>query len=372
MNETINLSQLIVKLGSVTGADNNTSRRFLREFFATVTDVLAQEGDDASLTIPGIGTFMRSAGADGQSPVTVVFQADDAILGDANKPFSVFEAVEVARGICPDELNREPLPHEDDDKEVEEEPSDQIVDERIIFSPEPEPDSDEKSEEPQSQDADLEEEISARNENADIDIDNSDYEASSIVPSFPEDEDDVNSDYLPQPERAKSRAWVWFVVVGLVAGIAAGLWWGLTVDVSFPEDEALIEEVVQTDTTVDISQTSESTAVEENVPEVNLETSGSVQVSEAVSSQPAQQEPVYETVSPTNYLSSMARRHYGAQIYWVYIYEANTDILGHPDRIAPGTRVVIPPKSSFPQASSEAEARRIAERKAAEINRRFR
>ena len=370
MNETINLSQLIVKLGSVTGADSNTSRRFLREFFATVTDVLAQEGEDASLTIPGIGTFKRSTGADGQSPVTVVFQADDAILGEANKPFSVFEAVEVAQGICPDELNSEPLPEAADEIEDEEEPSDKIVEERTILNREP--DTEEESEELQSHEADFEEEVSAQNENADIDIDNSGYEASSIVPSFPEDEDDVNSDYLPQPERAKSRAWVWFVVVGLVAGIAAGLWWGLTVEVTFPEDEALIEEVVTNDTTDIISQTSESAAVEENVPDANLETSESVPVAEPVSSQPAPREPVYEIVSPTNYLSSMARRHYGAQIYWVYIYEANTDILGHPDRIAPGTRVVIPPKSSFPQASSEAEARRIAERKAAEINRRFR
>lgn len=82
-------------------------------------------------------------------------------------------------------------------------------------------------------------------------------------------------------------------------------------------------------------------------------------------------EAVYETVSASNYLSSMARRHYGAQVYWVYIYEANADHLGHPDRIAPGTRLLIPPRSTFPQAASEREAREIAQRKANEIRARY-
>ena len=53
----------------------------------------------------------------------------------------------------------------------------------------------------------------------------------------------------------------------------------------------------------------------------------------------------------------MARRHYGAQVYWVYIYEANADHLGHPDRIAPGTRLLIPPRSTAaaPEPTSETQ-----------------
>ena len=59
--------------------------------------------------------------------------------------------------------------------------------------------------------------------------------------------------------------------------------------------------------------------------------------------QPAQEKaPVYDTVSPSRYLTTIARDHYGRKDYWVFIYEANTDRLNHPNRISPGTQVVIP------------------------------
>ncbi|MDE5930510.1 MAG: hypothetical protein K2H03_08530 [Muribaculaceae bacterium] len=49
----------------------------------------------------------------------------------------------------------------------------------------------------------------------------------------------------------------------------------------------------------------------------------------------------------------MARHHYGHMEYWVYIYEANPG-LGHPDRIKPGTIVMIPTEESFAQANDSA------------------
>ncbi len=51
---------------------------------------------------------------------------------------------------------------------------------------------------------------------------------------------------------------------------------------------------------------------------------------------------VTDTISSTRYLTTMARRHYGRMEYWVYIYEANADKLGHPDRLDAGTVVTIP------------------------------
>ncbi|MCH5233195.1 MAG: HU family DNA-binding protein [Muribaculaceae bacterium] len=56
---------------------------------------------------------------------------------------------------------------------------------------------------------------------------------------------------------------------------------------------------------------------------------------------------VYDTVSTTRYLTTIAREHYGNHNFWPYIYEENKDILGHPDRITPGTRVVVPPLSKY-------------------------
>lgn len=57
--------------------------------------------------------------------------------------------------------------------------------------------------------------------------------------------------------------------------------------------------------------------------------------------------PVYDTITRTRYLTTIAKEHYGNFNLWPYIYEENKAILGHPDRIKPGTRVVVPPLSKY-------------------------
>lgn len=56
---------------------------------------------------------------------------------------------------------------------------------------------------------------------------------------------------------------------------------------------------------------------------------------------------VYDTITKTRYLTTMAKDHYGNFNLWPYIYKENEAFLGHPDRIRPGTRVVIPPLSKY-------------------------
>lgn len=49
-----------------------------------------------------------------------------------------------------------------------------------------------------------------------------------------------------------------------------------------------------------------------------------------------------DRVTNTRYLTTMAKEHYGNYNFWPYIYLENEGKLGHPDRIKPGTAVVIP------------------------------
>lgn len=58
-------------------------------------------------------------------------------------------------------------------------------------------------------------------------------------------------------------------------------------------------------------------------------------------------QPVYDTISKTRYLTTMAKEHYGNYHFWPYIYKENESFLGHPDRIKPGTRVVVPSLSKY-------------------------
>lgn len=56
---------------------------------------------------------------------------------------------------------------------------------------------------------------------------------------------------------------------------------------------------------------------------------------------------VYDTIGTARYLTTMAKSHYGNNKFWPYIYEENKDRIGHPDRIRPGTPIVIPELSKY-------------------------
>lgn len=49
-----------------------------------------------------------------------------------------------------------------------------------------------------------------------------------------------------------------------------------------------------------------------------------------------------DRVTDTRYLTTMAKEHYGNYNLWPYIYLENEEKLGHPDRIKPGTEIIIP------------------------------
>lgn len=84
-----------------------------------------------------------------------------------------------------------------------------------------------------------------------------------------------------------------------------------------------------------------------------------------------QAEPVYDTVSTTRYLTTIARDHYGNFNFWPYIYLENESILGHPDRITPGTKVVVPDLSKYGVDPKNKEDIAAAKNKSLEIYSRF-
>lgn len=80
---------------------------------------------------------------------------------------------------------------------------------------------------------------------------------------------------------------------------------------------------------------------------------------------------VTDTIGSFKFLTTMARKHYGHMDFWPYIYEANADRLGNPDKVAAGTVVVIPSGDSLNLDPKNPEQLRVAKQKAAEIYARF-
>lgn len=336
----------------------------MREFFAAATSALAS---GSAVDIKGVGTFRRSQQTDENGNFAVEFIPDQTVADEANRAFAMFEAVEIPAGFeLPDDTEETTAPEETTPAP---EPTAQPT-----ASPEPaaekEPDvapSNDMQPQPEPQPAAMPE-PAAKSEPTHL-------ADKAPEPSFPEEETAETS--LPLPPKQRNRTWTWVIAIAIIAGTAIGIAAGLLADVTPPPMELPADEY-PADSTMD-----NGTILPDDggqLQEAGTQTAAnSLQNVEAAPQPattqpepaPAAQDAIYETVSASNYLSSMARRHYGAQIYWVYIYEANADHLGHPDRIAPGTRLLIPPRSSFPQASSEKEAREIAQRKANEIRARY-
>lgn len=110
-------------------------------------------------------------------------------------------------------------------------------------------------------------------------------------------------------------------------------------------------------------------------PEIEAEVAGRPVIEPDVvmtePAQPVQSELLTDTVTTTKYITHMAKKYYGDRIFWVYIYEANKNELGHPERTLPGTVVRIPSPDSIPANPLNAEDIKKARRLASEIYNRF-
>ena len=83
--------------------------------------------------------------------------------------------------------------------------------------------------------------------------------------------------------------------------------------------------------------------------------------------QPAAPAVVTDTVGPGNYLSVMARRHYGNAKFWVYIYLENKDKIRNPDNLEDGMVLVIPPASKYGIDASDPASLKKAEKEAYKV-----
>lgn len=359
MNNTITLSQLITRLAAVTGVDNNTARRFLRALFATVEDTLA-EGH--SVNIKGVGTFRPVTDEFRGTGITVAFTPDKDIAAELNKPFEMFTAVELADGVTFEEEKPSETPVETPVEETYETPVTETIPEPVDVV-EPEVPVEPRTETTTLRWPEEEEEEQAQ-----------EVETPREVETFTTPEPDE-----PAPHEAPRRnlLWLWISLILLAVCIGAYLVAVYTTPIPKVEtgdtDEAiatsadsLIEEVsVDEIATPQASTTPEPQAKPETA---QTATPAATPKPEAEPAQAKAKEPVYDTVDVS--LIRLAKKHYGESSYWVFIYEANTDIISNPNRIRPGQKVLIPDRSTFPGATT-AETRSIANKKQAELLNRF-
>ncbi|MDE6301308.1 MAG: HU family DNA-binding protein [Muribaculaceae bacterium] len=369
MNQPINLPSLISKISVATGISPADVRRFLHELFATVEQGLSS---GEIVEIKGLGAFVR--GADISHPV--LFRPEPELAACLNEPFAAFEAVELNDGA---EQEISVLPADDARDEIPNEFRSEMVAEPaeipLTATPDQTPDV-------AAEDITVSVPEDTENNTSEVSDECENTAVSEDVPApvlEPEDEEpagELKHEPIPEeieeeqdapasPEQNRTLWLVAGILIGLIVGLCGGYFAGkamgaysLPEDFEYPETETVEEsQEVVVETPAEMTET--TPMPDEQMPEETPEIRTAINEPETVvtdapeSSKKA--EPVYDTVTNKRYLAILAKEHYGVKNYWIFIYEANPG-LGNPNKIAPGTKVLIPDKSTFEEETPQATA----------------
>lgn len=392
MNNKITLPALAAALSARSGISKRQCEEYLKQFFAVCAYALS-EGENVK--IKGFGTF-KIISVDDRKSVDVSTGEEIVIPGHnkiafvpsrelgerINAPFSIFESVEVADGF---DIEAD-IPEDVEgtvDTPVEAEPVAEpvaapVVEPEPIAEEEPESDLADQLDEPEAEEPPANNEDELGSEIYVIDSEEQIHD--SMTPDDATSEtDDAGTDEANEEGYAESvtdnmelerkerrrygiRRFLAGIACGLVIAAIAGFVTYLVIgeDMVKVVEKGKTESVAKTETPRDsLSQANTpgpAIASADNVEEKNAEKDGQVDMAESnankdqsyPATEPSDKETkVYDTIGDRRYLTTMAKDHYGNYNLWPYIYEENKSFLGHPDRIKPGTRVVIPPLSKY-------------------------
>lgn len=379
MNGKISLQELSALLALASGRPRTACDNFLRSFISVVSDSLSQ---GESVKLKGFGTFglteieaRRSVdvatGRDIEIAAhrRITFTPSKELAAAVNAPFEMFEAVELADGfdVGASELepadvagglheapeNPEPTPSSNtlnqphtalsglnpDPAPEKPSPGQREIEEATdIFSVEPEPvGAHHSTPEPAPEPAPEEPELSSNPLNQ---------------PS--PDLTGLNPEPAPAATPTQShphrflKGFLWGIATGILTCVLAIIITYAIVNYQITHIQEYDREPVTVADTPAPAHTQDISAAD--TLQMPVATPDSVSQAEAANTDAKVDTPPsdtkatdkWDTIGTRRYLTTMAKEHYGNYHLWPYIYEENKRILGHPDRIKPGTRVRIP------------------------------
>lgn len=367
MNEKITLPNLINLLALRSGDSKKIAEDFIKEFFQTIA---AELENGEQVKIKSLGVFKTvtvgarksvnvSTGKEVEIPShkKVVFTPSKEVAALVNEPFEIFESEELSSDFILDEEEGDLINEQETAPAPENEEAPTLEQETIpIIEPET-PASAETTE-------------SNKQETTPV--------ISQEAIEDPEHEE-INEFEEKQPASTPRRFGVGFaagfICAALICAIIIFLLYfnyikfdlsslGLTDKTARTEVPGATENSkVSNRIDAPVKNITQDEAVESEKPE-NADTDIAVptEASDAVE---------YDTITKTRYLTTMAKDHYGNYHLWPYIYMENQKFLGHPDRIKPGTKIVIPRLSKYGVDPKNPKDIEIAKKKGIEIYSRF-
>lgn len=366
-DNTINLRDFIQLLVAQVNCEESIAADFIREFSSAAGHGLAADG---FVNVGGVGSFRVVNDVEGNP--TVEFAPAPSLAASVNEPFAMFEPVELADSISDREIaeikeEKTECNKDEERREYQNEAHEEISPEEVSaetqqptveVTPPPVPDRFKpKSTAPQPESKET---------------------PVAEMPLLPKAESEPHPEPpcipTPLPVLLEPESHVTVKRVGhttltlLLAAVAALLLGGvigLVIGYNFHRSLTTAHDAVETDS-VKVETMSETVVsipvvepIDENLPDT-----------EPAQSRPQEQEKpvvVTDTVAPGNYLSKMAKRHYGNSKFWVYIYLENKDKIRHPDNLEDGMVIVIPPAEKYSIDPQDKESLARAGREATRI-----
>ena len=400
MENKVTMPALVAMLALTTGQQKKLCEDFLKELFAIIEEELTSGGN---VRIKGFGTFKLvevearksvnvSTGEDSVIPghTKVMFVASKELASRVNLPFEIFEAVEISDDLPTDTLDGGEDADLDDDGSapvIDNNGSAPVIDNNgsapVIDNNGSAPVIDNGSA-PVKDDSKDNVDMPQKIIFTDIEEDVVAFPIEPIekVDEIPTDEtveqeENTYEEILSEEDSDKRSVFLKGFFTGLAVAVVLGVI-GFSVWYFFmsgsDERKPVPVAVVEKTSVGKVEADSVAASVADSVrlDSTALSTAETVKsVSDNDVPTKASDEPVYDTVTTTRYLTTIAKEHYGNFNLWPIIYEENSSFLGHPDRISPGTKVVVPPLSKYGIDPKNPDHVQSVKRKGAAIYARF-
>ncbi len=388
----VNLNEVIKRIAVLSDVDEETSKEFMQAFSRVLVDALLSKD---SVDIRAIGRFSEDEHASGN----VKFEASLPLASVVNRPFSCFDPVELddelddienasSGDVSDAEISVDSMQDGVTEEEALPDGMPELPDEAVMQKPENEKASESFLESADTGDAvPIEEEYEDEQGAVDESEDSQWTETNENKPEQDvaatvriDNRKPLQVEIVGGEEEKKHHPLVrWIFSLGLVIGLCVGFIAGILLyDYIYPVSQrdiiadeiddaemAVIEDnIVAVDEVVAVVSTSSEDSIYSQAE--NDDTAESV--SEIV--KPVRESDkgvVTDTVSAGRFLATMARKHYGSYVFWVYIYEENRQFISDPDNVAMGTVVVIPDAAKYGIDAKSSESIKAAKAKAAEI-----
>lgn len=371
------LPGLSERLAAKTGVEQAVAEAFIIAYFDFITRGLTV---NENVSIKGLGTFTRTNDADN----AVVFKPCPEFELDVNRPFAIFQPVVIDASLDADDvITDDETIHDGDD--ITSTPTPPTVQEPVAAAaPLPDPETTALSAEPplETDEAEVKPDASEPTGES-IDIEHSENENTQPTEDspveIPEPQHDCDeTEYVESlcaenftgiSQRRHVTVSMLMLVIGLIIGAVFGYFLNdyLQAMRIKSDQSSVTAEILAPDS---LTLSADTLTITSDAINDTTKTDTSSATPETVTKEPVTI--VTDTVTSQRFLTTMARKYYGHMEYWAFIYEANAERLGHPNRIKPGTVVNIPSLKSITAGdSSETQTMQRARRTGAAIYARY-